>query len=67
MKNVQAPSDAACAVAWQQIMTIARRHALVLAAYGGVATLAMPEDQRTEGIRARVLQTHRMQETPPTS
>ncbi len=51
----QAPSDAAAARAWDEIMRIAERHALIVQAYGGVATLAMPEEQRKAGIRERTL------------
>ena len=63
----QAPTDAACAKAWAQVMKIATAHALILAAYGGVATLAVPEEQRKAGIRARVLEAHCMEEAPSPS
>ena len=58
-----APSDKACAEAWGQIMAIAREHALIVSAYGGVATLAIPREQRTAGIRDRVLRAHLLAET----
>ena len=43
-------------------MEIASSHALIVQAYGGVATLALPADQRTAGLRERVLAAHVMQE-----
>ena len=49
------PSDADAAKAWDEIMEIASKHCLVVQAYGGVATLAMPEEQRSAGIRQRTL------------
>lgn len=57
-----APTDAKCADAWDRIMDIARAHALVVNAYGGVATLAIPEEQRKAGLRAQVLDSHAMTE-----
>lgn len=54
-----APSDVDAAKAWTQIMAIAERHCLIVQAYGGVATLAMPDEQRASGIRERVLLAHR--------
>ncbi len=55
-KNGPAPSDAAAEAAWEEIMAIASRHALILEAYGGVATLALPRAQReVPGLRERVL------------
>mgnify|MGYP000889981721 CR=1 FL=1 len=53
-----APSDAACEQAWGQIMKLAEEHCLIVQAYGGVATLAVPEEQRKQGVRAVVLQAH---------
>ena len=50
-----APDDATAAAAWEAIMQIAERHALIVSAYGGVATLATPEEQRKAGLRDRVL------------
>jgi len=52
----ETPSDDACSAAWKQIMAIAEPHALIVQAYGGVATLAVPEEQRRAGIREKVLQ-----------
>lgn len=54
-KSGRAPNDAAASRAWEQIMKIAQKHALIVQAYGGVATLAVPEEQRKAGIRNRVL------------
>ena len=56
------PSDTACAEAWNRIMEIARAHALVVQASGGVATLALPEAQRTAGLWERTLRAHMMTE-----
>lgn len=58
----QAPSDAVCTKAWEQIMEIASSHALIVQAYGGVATLALPADQRKAGIREQVLAAQVMRE-----
>jgi hypothetical protein len=57
-----APLDEACTAAWDRIMAIAREHCLVASASGGVAALAVPEEQRAAGIRDRVLAMHRMSE-----
>lgn len=58
-----APTDEACAEAWSRIMRIAEDHALIVAAYGGTATLAMPEEQRRAGVREQTLRAHTMRET----
>lgn len=58
-----APSDKACLEAWKLIMDTASRHALILSAYGGVATLATPQEQRDAGIRNQVLSAVMMNET----
>ena len=50
-----APSDENAATAWKKIMEIAEKHALIVQAYGGTATLVMPDEQRKAGIRERVL------------
>jgi hypothetical protein len=56
--NGPAPSDADAEKAWAQIMQIAEANALILRAYGGVATLATPRSQReADGLRERVLRT----------
>lgn len=51
----KAPSDEQAAKAWDQIMQIAEAHALIIQSYGGVATLATPEEQRKAGLRDRTL------------
>ena len=51
----KAPSDAAAEEAWADIMRIAEANALIVQAYGGVATLAVPVEQRKAGVRERVL------------
>ncbi|KKL71259.1 hypothetical protein LCGC14_2096750 [marine sediment metagenome] len=57
-----APDDKDVDKAWDQIMQVARKHCLVIQAYGGVATLAVPVEQRKSGIREKVLRTHRATE-----
>lgn len=54
-KNGKAPSDAAAERAWVEVMRIARANALIVDAYGGVATLATPAEQRKAGLRETVL------------
>ena len=49
------PSDAQTEATWNQIMQLARAHALIVSAYGGVATLAVPAEQRKAGIRNKTL------------
>lgn len=49
------PTDEASADAWTRIMAIAEEHALIVDAYGGVARLAVPEEQRKAGLRNRCL------------
>jgi len=53
-----APPDHKANKAWDAIMRIARDHCLIVSAYGGVATLATPEAQRSHGVRAQVLRAH---------
>ena len=50
-----APPDAACDRAYDEIMAIARAHALVVSAAGGVAALAIPREQRAGGVREHAL------------
>lgn len=57
-----APSDEACDLAWDQIASIAQSHCLIVQAYGGVMTLALPKEQRKAGLRVNVLQMHEMSE-----
>lgn len=54
-KNGPAPSDEEAAKVWKQIMDLAAPCALIVQAYGGVATLAMPDEQRKAGIRNQTL------------
>lgn len=54
-KMGKAPNDEAAESAWDSIMDIAEKHALIVSAYGGVATLAIPSEQRNAGIREKVL------------
>lgn len=53
-----AEDDEHCGRAWDKIMAIARDHCLIVQAYGGVATLAMPVEQRRNGCRRNVLLAH---------
>lgn len=55
MQTIPTPSDGASAQAWDRIATLARDHALIVQAYGGVMTLATPEEQRNAGLRAQCL------------
>ena len=60
--NRPAPSDQEAEAAWSEIMAIADKNALIVNAYGGVATLALPREQRTqEGLRERVLRMGRFE------
>jgi hypothetical protein len=54
-KNGSAPADADAEKAWDQIMAIARNNALIVNAYGGVATLALPDEQRKASCRDQCL------------
>ena len=58
------PDDAQAAKAWGEIMKIARSHALIVQAYGGVATLATPEAQREAGIRDKTLRMSNFEPEP---
>ena len=40
---------------WAEVMALAERYNLIIQAYGGVATLAHPEEQHKAGIRTRTL------------
>jgi hypothetical protein len=55
--------DALCDVAWDEIMRLAVAHCLVIDASGGIATLAIPREQRSHGVRERVLRAHMRSET----
>lgn len=50
-----APPDQECNAAYTRLLREAERYALVVQAYGGVATLAIPEEQRKAGIRGNAL------------
>jgi len=54
-KNGPAAGDDTAEEAWDAIMGIARDNGLIVQAYGGVATLAIPREQRSAGVRERVL------------
>lgn len=58
------PSDEVTGEAWKTIMALARKHCLIIQAYGGTATLAMPQDQRRAGIRSKVLDMELAKECP---
>lgn len=51
----KAPNDDEAEKVWNEILLKAADAGLVVQAYGGVATLAMPDEQRKAGIRERVL------------
>lgn len=51
----KAPTDKQAGKVWDEIMRKAEEAGLIVQAYGGVATLAIPEEQRKAGIRERVL------------
>ncbi len=57
-----APDDALADDAWKKIMDLAEKHALVVQAYGGSATLATPAAQRDAGIRNKCLRMARFRE-----
>ncbi len=50
-----APTDEAADAAWDRIMKEAAQHCLIVQAFGGTCTLAVPEEQRKACIRQRVL------------
>lgn len=57
-----APSDADAERAYGEIMRTAQAHGLIVQAAGGVATIAIPAEQRKAGIREHVLKMVRMRE-----
>jgi len=61
--KASAPPDDAAERAYEEILKRAELFGLVVQAYGGVATIAIPREQRSAGIRARVLEAHVMVET----
>ena len=54
-KNGPAPSDKDAEQAWDKIMQIAEANALIVQAFSGTATLAIPREQRDANIRERIL------------
>lgn len=60
-----APPDLEVLKAWTQIMDIASKNALIVQAYGGVATLVLPSVQRQNeyGLRQQALTAAQMNET----
>lgn len=58
-----APPDADAIEVYTQVLRRAETAGLVVQAYGGVATLAIPSEQRKAGVRATVLQAHELNET----
>lgn len=64
-----APSDEEAVRVWDKIMPMAALAGLIVQVYGGVATLATPEEQRKAGVRQHVLDACLYTEparTPPT-
>jgi len=57
-----APSDVEANRLYVQALAMAEAGGLIVQAYGGVATIAVPEEQRKAGIRDRVLEAHMMKE-----
>lgn len=57
-----APDDALADDAWKKIMDLAEKHALIVQAYGGSATLATPAAQRDAGLRNKCLRMARFKE-----
>lgn len=57
-----APDDALADDAWAKIMALAEKHALIVQAYGGSATLATPAAQRDAGLRNKCLRMARFRE-----
>lgn len=51
----KAPSDKEAERVYEEIMKRAELAGLIVQAYGGVATIAIPVEQRKAGIRERVL------------
>lgn len=51
-----APSDVAAERGYEELVKRAAELGLVVGAYGGVATLAIPSEQRKHGLRAAVLE-----------
>ncbi|WP_454691164.1 hypothetical protein [Achromobacter aloeverae] len=58
MSEILRPTEAQQAAAYDQIAAIARHHALILSAAGGVITIVHPRTQREEGIFERIQWLH---------
>lgn len=52
----KAPSDADADRAYSRVLAEAERFGLIVQAYGGVATIAIPAEQRKAGVRGSVLE-----------
>ena len=61
--TIRAVSDERAGKLWDQLMKLAEEGCLIVNAYGGVATLAVPREQRSAGCRDQVLQAHVRLET----
>lgn len=60
-----APSDAEAERVYDDVMRRAAAAGLVVHSYGGVATLAVPCEQRKAGVRDQVLEAIERSDTPP--
>jgi hypothetical protein len=60
--STAAPPDAEANAAYDTIMDLARRHALISYACGGIAVISTPGAQREAGERKRILDMHEMVE-----
>lgn len=58
-----APPDAQAEQTYTTLLKQAEAAGLIVQAYGGVATLAIPSEQRKAGVRQTVLQAHQLNET----
>lgn len=57
-----APTDAEAEAVYERVVSLAAAAGLVVQAYGGVATLATPTEQRRAGLRERTLAAVRLEE-----
>lgn len=55
LKRTDAPADKDAERIYEELMRTAARAGLVVNAYGGVATIAIPSEQRKAGLRQNVL------------
>lgn len=58
-----APADSVANARYSALLKDAEKHGLIVQAYGGVATIAIPSEQRKAGIRDRVLAAACLNET----